>query len=129
MGAFNAVLIFLSSVLIDFDHYVTATRKKKSLSLFDAFDYYKELDVIAKRDIKKGIRKVYDFHVFHTLEFHVLVFLLGFVWQGFFFIFIGMAFHSLIDIISMGRAGILHMREYFLVNWIMRTIKNKKKRI
>ncbi len=127
IGAFNAVLIFLASVLIDFDHYITAARKKNSLSIFDAFDYYKELDVIAKKDMKKGIKKLYDFHVFHTLEFHLLVLLLGLVWNGFFFIFLGMLFHSIIDIITLTKADVMHMREFFLINWI-RTIKNKKNR-
>lgn len=126
IGALNAVLVFLASVLIDFDHYMTAVQSKKSFSLFDAFDYYKELEVIANKDIKKGIRKKYDFHVFHTLEFHILVLLLGFFWQGFFFIFIGMLFHSLIDIISMSNAGVLYMREFFFFNWMIK-IKRRKR--
>ena len=115
------ILIFLSSFLIDFDHYVNATLRNKSFSLDKAFEYYEIKDKILKEEIKKGIKKKEDeFQFFHPIEVHVAILVLGFLWQGFWFIFIGMLFHSLLDVASMYKAGYLHRREYFLVNWIRR---------
>jgi len=114
------VLIFLSSFLIDFDHYLNALSKTGSVSLRKAFEYHKVLGEIEKYEQKKGIKRKSDFEIFHTFEFHLLVLLLSFVWIGFFYIFLGMLFHSIIDIISMIYAGRLYSREFFLFNWILR---------
>lgn len=110
-------LVFLSSFLIDFDHYANAVIKNKNPSLNEAFKYHERLKEQEKRDLQKGIRKKSDFHLFHTVEFHTLVGLLGLVWSGFFFIFIGMLFHSLLDLSSLLFTGVFHRREYFFFNW------------
>ena len=116
-------LVFLASVFIDLDHYANAVYKTGNISLFSAFDYYKqkEREEIAER--KRGIRRRGDFQFFHTIEFHLLIALLGFVWIGFFYIFMGMAFHSLLDIIDMGRSGMLYRREFVFSNWIYEKIR------
>ena len=112
-------LMFLSSFLIDFDHYVCAVKKTGKLSLRNAFDYHKKLLLKQKKEIATGVRKKFcDFHLFHTIEFHVLVGLLSFIWIGFFYVFVGMIFHSLLDIVSMTYEGSLHAREYFFFSWL-----------
>lgn len=112
------VLIFLASFLIDFDHYLCAVIKNKSLSLKKAFDYHKLQGEIARRELKKGIKRKGDFHLFHTLEFIAFVGLLSFVWIGFLYIFIGLVFHSLLDVLYMAYHGNFHGREFILGNWL-----------
>lgn len=114
---YNLALIFLSSFLIDFDHYMCAVRKTGKLGLFSAFAYHEKLMQMHKKN--KSKRKG-DFHVFHTVEFHLLVFALGFFFEPFFYVFAGMVFHSLMDIIDLIIHGDLSRREFFLVNWLMR---------
>jgi hypothetical protein len=118
-------LFFFSSFLIDFDHYVTASFKTKKYRLKDSYAHYKKMDAIRNKEISKGIiKKDEDFHLFHTVEFHLLVGILSIFWFGFFYVFMGMIFHSLLDIIHMTRAGVFHRREYFFFNWARR--KSKK---
>lgn len=102
-------LVFLSSFLIDFDHYVAFVLKKRKFSLRKAFEYHNKEDVPVGRG---------DFHLFHTIEFHVLVGLLGILWTPFYYVFIGMMFHSLLDLFSLMNKGIIHIREYFFFNWL-----------
>jgi len=112
-------LIFFASFLIDFDHYINAVLKTGKLSLIEAFEYYKkrekELDEY-ERKYKKRVRG--DFHLFHTLEFQLLVGIIGIFLLPLFYLFIGMVFHSLLDLIGLAKAGKLHRREYFLFNFL-----------
>ena len=121
------VLIFLSSFLIDFDHYMCAVLKNKSLSLPKALQYYCAINKTEEREFKAGIKRKGNFHVFHTVEFHLLVLALGFISELFFFIFIGMTFHSLIDIADMSFKGRLYRREFFFVNWLIKRLNKADK--
>ena len=115
-------LIFFSSFLIDFDHYAASVLKTRKISLRKSLRYHDELMKTEIKEKKKGIRRRGDFHLFHTIEFIILVGLLGLLWIGFFYIFIGMIFHSLLDVLSLTQRGILYRREYFLTNWVAKRI-------
>jgi len=116
-------LIFLSSFLIDFDHYVVSFSKTKKWRLGDAFEYHRKKGVEERRDIAQGIRRKSDFHLFHTLEFHFIVGVLGIFFIAFFYIFIGMILHSLLDVFDLLSRGAFHRREYFFSNWARKKIK------
>lgn len=113
-------LIFLSSFMIDLDHYINALYQTRSFDYRKNFRWYREVyGLRVKKDKAKGIRRRGPFHLFHTIEFHILVLLLGiFVWEGFYFIFIGMIYHSLLDIIMLVRNNSMYEREFFFFNWI-----------
>ncbi len=106
MNMFEASLIFLSSILIDFDHYIWYVVKIKDWSLKNAYIYLKKL---SKQKHKPRM------DIFHTIEFHIFVWLLGFIWSGFFYIFVGMVFHSITDLISL----IYERRVYARVFWLI----------
>ncbi|MAG26882.1 hypothetical protein CMI47_15190 [Candidatus Pacearchaeota archaeon] len=113
------LLVFLSSVIfIDLDHYMDSVIKNKSLRMSTFNKYHDKLRKVEEEDIRKGIRRRGPFHIFHTIEFHVLIGLLGFIWIGFFYVFIGMVFHSLTDIFDMASKGRFHRREFFFFNWL-----------
>ena len=120
---YNILLVFLASFLIDFDHYMCAVRKNRSLSLKRALNYYYELGKRETSEFKKGIKKKGHFHIFHTVEFHLFVLLIGLWFEPFFFIFIGMIFHSLMDLIDMSYKRRLYRREFFLVKWLIENCK------
>lgn len=115
-------LIFLASFLIDFDHYLCAVMKTGRIELRDAFQYHNELRKQYDIEHKKGIRKRGDFHLFHTLEFHALIAILGIFWTPFFYVFIGMVFHSLMDLVYIINKGVLYRREFFFFNWLRKKI-------
>ena len=111
-------LVFLASFLIDFDHYINAVIKSKKLSLFQAFHYHRKLQEKEIQEYKKGIRNKGDFHLFHTIEFQFVIGVIGIFWAPFFYIFIGMIFHSLIDLCYSLYKDRLYRRNYFLFDWI-----------
>ncbi len=120
VSLFYISLIFLASFLIDFDHYMSGAMSIRDYNLKNVLKYHRELLKKEKEENKKGIRVRGHFHLFHTLEFHILVFALGYLWQGFWFILAGMIFHSLLDIASLINRDRLYRREYFLVAWLLR---------
>lgn len=111
-------LIFIASFMIDLDHYICGAMKKGTLHLGEIFQYHKDQGIKQHKEREKGIRRRGDFHFFHTIEFHVLIALLGIFFLPFFYIFIGMAFHSLLDLFWLMRHDFLYRREYFFFNWL-----------
>lgn len=119
-------ILFFSAFLIDFDHYMDAVIKTGKISLFDAFAYHRKLEKQEIAECKKGIRRRGDFHVFHTVEFHALVLLAGvLIHPVFLYVFAGMCFHSVVDLISLACEDRLYRREYLLSNWICRKLVKK----
>jgi hypothetical protein len=86
---FQAIIIFLASFLIDVDHYLWYIYKKKNWNLKKAIYFL------------KTNKKLKTLMIFHTIEFHIIIGLLSFFWRGFFYIFIGMFFHSLVDLVKL----------------------------
>ena len=117
------LLMFSSSFLIDFDHYIVSVRQTKKLSLKNSFEYHKEELKKEDRDIARGIRRKGDFHIFHTVEFHALVGVLAIFFSPFLYIFMGMVFHSLLDVFSLVKSGKFHRREYFFFEWRGKSLK------
>lgn len=117
------VALFLSSFLIDLDHYINASIKNKHPSLSKSFHYYKKLDERLEKEKSKGIRKKGDFHLFHTLEFHALIAFIGYFTPLFFYIFIGMVFHSLLDIEDLLYKDRIYIREFFFFNWLREKVR------
>jgi len=117
---YNLTLIFFGAVFIDFDHYMCAVYKTGKLGLSDAFEYHEEMQRKEEMRKKKGIFIKENFHVFHTIEFHILVLALGLLYLPFLFIFIGMVFHSLLDLADLTYRKEMYRREFLLVNWLRR---------
>jgi hypothetical protein len=124
---YNLFLIFFSSFLIDFDHYLASIFKDESnISLSKSLEYHKKQGIIQFNERARGIRRKGSFHLFHTIEFHIFIFALGLIFMPFLYIFIGMAFHSLCDILYLTKADYLYRREFFLFKYIIRRLKEKQ---
>jgi hypothetical protein len=124
----NLSLIFLSSFLIDFDHYMVAAINTKNISLFNALEYYRKKCLEWDKRIAKNIFEKGDFHVFHTVEFHILILILSFYFNPLLYVFIGMVFHSLCDLVYLMNKNILFHRQYFLISWILSNLECLKKK-
>jgi hypothetical protein len=98
-----------------------AVYKTGKLSLSDAFEYHKSMQRREEIQKKKGIFIKENFHIFHTIEFHIFVLALGLLIMPFLFIFIGMVFHSLLDLADLTYRKEMYRREFLLVNWVRRT--------
>ena len=118
----NILLFFLASFLIDFDHYICAVWNTHKFGLHEAFEYHKEMDRLDEKRRKKGIKEKGDFHLFHTIEFHILIGILGLFWTGFFYIFLGMMLHSLTDLYSLLYSKEMYKREFFFLHWLYEKI-------
>lgn len=108
-SVFSCVVILLSSILIDFDHYLYYIIKKKDFSLKRAYIWHERLDKFHKPMMM----------VFHTVEFLILVLILSYFNRIFIFIFIGMIFHSILDMLDMLKKGIFYAREYSLIRYLV----------
>lgn len=119
---FDLLIMLVSSVLIDFDHYAVFVLKTGKIGLFKSFKWHEKELLKEMQERKRGIRKRGHFHLLHTIEFHVLVYLLSYIWVGFFGVFVGMVFHSVCDFVWLIWADRLYRREYWLVNWLRKKV-------
>jgi len=74
---------------------------------------------------RKGIFRKGNFHLFHTIEFHALIFAIGWIFNPFLYVFTGMLFHSLLDLTDLTLRGEVYSREFLVMNWIKAKITKK----
>lgn len=126
MPLYGAIIAFLASVLIDFDHYLVGVWVTGKWHLSEIFEYYKKRGLMCKRERVMGIRRKDHLQIFHTVEFHLLVLVLGiWVWQPFIYVFAGIMFHSTSDFIELIRQNWIYGREYFLIDALIKNIHGK----
>ena len=113
LAPIQILIIFLSSVLIDVDHWLIYAFKKKNISISKAYFWFLSL--------QKSKKKPVFLYVFHTVEFFLLVALLSAKFQFFQLILTGMAFHMVFDIISA-----IKDREYLKQVSLIYCILNRK---
>ena len=110
-------LIWFASVFIDFDHYLSAAFKHNKWNPVDAvYHGYSLRNKALQQKSELGMCEKGDFHIFHTIESHLLVGIIALFYPPFYFLFIGMVFHSLLDLIWIVRHDVLDSREFFLIS-------------
>lgn len=126
LDLFQASLIFLSSVLIDFDHYLWFVFNKQSISLSKSFKWFKD-----KRDViihlpeceRESYKRV--IFLFHGIEFWLILSLLSLLYKPLWFVLIGVFFHMILDYIDL-----IYIKEplYSKFSQLFVFFKNKGKR-
>lgn len=120
---YGVLIIFLSSFLIDVDHYLLFVYKEKDFSVKNSYELgkkinkkWKSLGYKEKREYKCPI------FILHGIEFWIILVLLSFVHNIFFWIFIGITIHMIIDLIEL-----VQYRDplYFKFSQIFNLIFNK----
>jgi len=120
------LLIFLSSVLIDFDHYLYYVIKKKDFSLRNAYYLFlQQSNLLKKLSHEEKRSHSYGIILFHGVECWILLFLLTFVNKLFIFVLIGVFIHMILDFIDLYRYD---MPFYVKLSQVWVHQKNKKLR-
>jgi hypothetical protein len=127
IGWLGFLIIFLSSVLIDFDHYLYYVIKKKDFSLRKSYDWFIEnrkiwlkLSKQQKKKFESGII------IFHGIECWIILVLLIFISKLFIFVLIGVLIHMIFDFIDLYRHNMpLHVK--FSQIYTHKNNKNKKR--
>ena len=101
IGLIGFSLIFLSSFLIDIDHYIYYICKKKDWNLKNAYEWYMSMDKKMGLLSRKKRNQIYvSFCFLHGVEILLILLILGIVISEYFlFIFLGFSFHLFLDII------------------------------
>ena len=104
IGFVGFLIIFLSSFLIDTDHYLFHVFTKKDLSLKNAHQWFIE-DHNKFQKLNRKERKVYLKKllprpmIFHGIEAILILIILSFISPLFSYILIGFLFHEFLDLI------------------------------
>lgn len=115
IGPTNSLIIFLSGFLFDIDHYFYDIIKKKHFSIFKAYKYR----VNSMKGLIRESKREPEMHIFHTLEFFILLIAEAFIFPILIYIIIGLAFHMLLDIISGIINKTLKCRSYSIIQFIL----------
>ena len=101
---FGLLIIFLSSILIDVDHYLYYVFKKGDKSIIRAYKWFTENRKKAYHLSRQEKRKIsFGFLFLHGVEILIaLYFLYIHVSEIFLYILLGFGFHLLVDIVSEG---------------------------
>jgi hypothetical protein len=96
---FIALIIFLSSFLIDGDHYIFYVLFERDLSLRKAYKWHL-MNRIKMRKLSKKERNKHKNEIlfFHGIEPIIILFFLSFLWTLLLYVVIGMMFHLCTDI-------------------------------
>lgn len=103
---FAFLIIFLSSFLIDVDHYLYHIFAKRNFSLKKARGWFMEKHFESLKLSKKDKLKLRPAPcIFHGIEAIILLAILSFIHDFFTYVLIGFVFHQLLDFIDMVRFG------------------------
>ncbi len=123
-GPWHSIVFFLSSVLIDVDHYWDYLWKSKFADWSPArmFRYYDE--ATKERYNKNNL----GFSLFHTLEVFLILYFTAqyFDYDLLITVLGGMSFHMIFDVLHMARQDLVFVRAYSIVEYFLR--KNYMKR-
>lgn len=95
------LIFFLSSFLIDFDHYLYYVYKYKNFGIIKAYKTLRQNSVFFKKLTKEERKKFTSgIFIFHGIESIIISFILGLFWEGFYFIGLGIFLHLVLDYIE-----------------------------
>jgi hypothetical protein len=125
ISTLEASIIFLSSFLIDADHYIYYLFVKKDFSLKRAYNFflYKKNTHI-KLSLREKEKKKQTILLFHGLETLIILFLLISVHRVFIFILVGVLIHLILDLIDLLH-NLLPIGSH--ASWVYTFIRNKKR--
>jgi len=119
------LVIFLSSVLIDFDHYLYFILKKKDISLIKAYNWFlKKRDFLISKPTKEQKKYKSSILIFHNFEFLIILLLLILIHEIFLWILFGIIIHLILDFIETFKRGFKNTKMSLIFN----LIKNKNKK-
>lgn len=112
-GGLNASVFGLAVVLIDLDHVVEYVRQTGSGRLWGVFPCCSIVD----NNLTRGF---YVLNAFHTLEFLLIVGVLGLLHPAFFYVAAGVLWHCALDLFMLARKKMTFMRALSIAEYIIR---------
>jgi hypothetical protein len=100
-------LFWLGSFFIDIDHWWWCILKFKKFSLKYAYDYSKKYKNLSGK-----------LHIFHTVEFWVLLWIWSMFGELGYIIFLGVVYHNIIDLVYCIQKGRYNGRALTFIGWI-----------
>lgn len=120
LSSFKTTLIFIVSfIFIDFDHYLLYIYRFKKFTIKEMFKYFDDMWE------RKG--DVYEICIFHTIEFFLVLFILGYWYREFWIILTGFLTHLLFDLYYLYRHDVIFTRAFSFTEYLIRR-KNIQKR-
>ena len=117
LGHGGSFIFWLSTILIDLDHYLDFFLRTK-FKYFSAQSMFRFHEELFKRRHRSDFLAL---EIFHTLEFAFLFGIISFKWiPALIPVFLGMTFHLFVDVIHLSRYGILHKRASSFVEFYLR---------
>ena len=126
IGFFGVLLVFLSSFLIDVDHYLYYVYNKREWNLKRAYRWFskrrEEYHKLPKEDFGKYKQIIL---IFHGIECWGLIFIISLFFNPLFLVFFGIVFHLLFDFAESIYYGV-PISDKFSQIYVFITNKNKK---
>lgn len=114
VGSENAAAFGLSVVLVDIDHVVEYVRQTGSPKIWGVFP---SCHIVAN-NLHKGF---YVFNLCHTIEFMLLIAMLGLLHPVFFYVLAGALWHFIVDMFMLMKSKFTFMRALSVVEYIIRS--------
>jgi hypothetical protein len=108
------VLFAVGGVLIDVDHYMLYVQRRRNLSIPGMFRYFNELQPIQTNIPYVGLC------IFHTIDFFILLAVLGYFYPLVNCLLAGCLFHFVIDLYDLRRKKIILIRPFCLFEHFIR---------
>lgn len=105
---------FVASIMIDIDHFFSYYLKHRNFSVRGMFEYHKNLFANRKEN------PFLDLSIFHTLEFLILILTISCYSEIALFIFWGLIFHVLLDVVYLYKYDFLFGRAWSLIEYFIR---------
>lgn len=127
ISSLGVSLLFLSSILIDVDHYIYFVFKKKSFSLTAAYLWFKKLRVkwLGTKNKKEIFSYRWPMWFLHNVEVLFLLAIISLYFPFIWFIFFGFLFHLFLD---MGEEIYMGLPLYLKFSLIYLLLRNRNKR-
>ena len=113
----DSLLVLLSMVLIDIDHYFDYVLVCRRFGLKDMFRFHDWL--------WQNRETVYAISLFHTIEVFLLLFCLGFWNYRFWLILSGFCLHYLFDLYYLYRHDSVCIRAFSIIEYLLRKGRHK----
>lgn len=107
-------LFAVGGVLIDVDHYLLYIHRRRDFSIRGMFRYFEELQPIQTTIPYVGLC------LFHTIDFFVLLAVLGYFYPLLYPLLAGCIFHFVIDLFDLRRKKVILIRPFFLIEHFIR---------
>jgi len=113
-GGVNAAVFGLAVVLIDLDHVVEYVRQTGSWRFWGVFPCCS----FVSNNLSRGF---YVLNAFHTLEFLLIVGVLGLLHPSFFYVAAGVLWHFALDLVMLARRKMTSKRALSVVEYMIRS--------